>query len=290
MRRLTTLFMLLIAVTLTALAQTSAADGSTRENAILLTEGENTIDSLKPTDAERWYKAVAKAQQRIKVTFTGYPVMQAYVGSDLTESLGIDNPIDYINLGDEQEIYIRMTSTNNVTLTATVSYLPPVADLSLFGTIAFSVEKNDDVEDGSSILVTFPNHVGGLDEDVVSLNYYIFSVKGGNPDGAPINLGGNTMAYGTLGEGVAVSIEGLTVGKKYRLSIQSLVSGNHYAPGYEENTIDNSYVDFYFAEATGVINPNADDNDNQALYNLAGQRVKGVSKGIIISNGKKYIK
>lgn len=244
MRKLTLLLLLLLANVLAISAQ------NTIESAIELVEGVNTVDSLKMGNPERWYKATAKAQQRTKILFTGYPVMQAYVGSDLGESLGIDNPIDYINLGDEKEIYIRMQSTNEQKLTATVSYQAPVADLSSFGELAFSVAKNGDVEENSNVTVSFPQHVGGLDEDSVTLNYYIFAVKGGSPEGAPVNLGGKTVAKGTLGNGVPVAMEGLTIGKKYRLSVQSLQSGNHYAPGYDEQSIVNNYVDFYYVEAT----------------------------------------
>lgn len=258
-------------------------------NAILLTEGSNVIDTVMTGSPARWYKAVAKSNKRTKISFTGYPVMTAYLGADLTQSLGFSNPIDYINTGDEQEIYICMQNTNGQTLTATVSYQDPVADLTSFGALNFSIEKNDDVEQGSAITVSFPSHEGGRDNDAVTLNYYIFNVKGGNPDGAPVNLNGNTVATGTLGSGVPVTIDGLQIGKKYRLTVQSLHSGNHYAPGMDEQIITNQYIDFYYTEATGVT-PITIGADKDALrFNLAGQRAIATSKGIIIQNGKKYI-
>jgi hypothetical protein len=49
----------------------------------------------------------------------------------------------------------------------------------------------------------------------------------------------------------------------------------------------------YFAEedATGIANVNDNDNDNQAvIYNVAGQRVSKMQKGINIVNGKKILK
>lgn len=296
MRKLTFLFLMLVANVLVVSAQ------NTVDTAIELVEGVNTVDTLRMGEPVRWYKATARSMQRTKIVFTGYPVMQVYLGSNLAQSLGFNNPIDYINEGDEQDIYICMQSTNNQALEATLSYLPPVADLSQFGTLAFSIEKNGDVEEGSGITVSFPQHVGGLDEDVVTLNYYIFSIKGGNPDGAPINLGGQTVATGTLGEGVKVDIPSLSIGKKYRLAVQSLNCGSHYAPGINEQTVGNSYVDFYYAEATGISDIlrsegqslRSDDESlrdaNHILFNLAGQRVSGVAKGIVILNGKKYVK
>lgn len=50
---------------------------------------------------------------------------------------------------------------------------------------------------------------------------------------------------------------------------------------------------FYFAEddATGIANVNVNDNDNQtSIYNLAGQRINKLQKGINIVNGKKVLK
>lgn len=45
-----------------------------------------------------------------------------------------------------------------------------------------------------------------------------------------------------------------------------------------------------FDTPTAISNVNAADNMNAAEYNLAGQRVNGSAKGIVIKNGKKYIK
>ena len=50
---------------------------------------------------------------------------------------------------------------------------------------------------------------------------------------------------------------------------------------------------YYFAEddATGIANVNVNDNDNQtSVYNLAGQRINKLQKGINIVNGKKVLK
>ena len=48
-------------------------------------------------------------------------------------------------------------------------------------------------------------------------------------------------------------------------------------------------------EATGIVNvndnDNLNDNQNAPAYNLAGQRVNAqTAKGIIIKNGRKYVK
>lgn len=45
-----------------------------------------------------------------------------------------------------------------------------------------------------------------------------------------------------------------------------------------------------FATPTAISNVAVSGNENAAAYNLAGQRVSGSAKGIVIVNGKKYIK
>lgn len=49
---------------------------------------------------------------------------------------------------------------------------------------------------------------------------------------------------------------------------------------------------FYFSEddATGISNLNLNNNANEAIYNLAGQRLNKMQKGINIINGKKILK
>ncbi len=42
-------------------------------------------------------------------------------------------------------------------------------------------------------------------------------------------------------------------------------------------------------DATGIVNVGERDNDNQAIYNIAGQRVQTVQKGLYIVNGKKIL-
>lgn len=292
MKKLATILMLIIAATLSTWATNTKAktsDGSSMDDAIELVEGENNIPLLKMGDDVRWYKTTAKGMKRTKVTFSGYPVLMAYLGSDLSKSLGFNNPVDYINLEGDQDLYIRLESTNEEELTATVTYGEPVPDLTSFGPLTYSIEKNDDVPAGSAIAISFPERVGGADGDAVLLNYYIFNIKGGNPDGAPVNLGGKTTAEGTLSDGVSVTIDGLNIGKKYRLSIQSLHSGNHFAPGINEQTLTPGYIDFYFTESTGITTIKTTD-DNTLRYNVSGQRISGPAKGIVIMNGSKYIK
>lgn len=305
MKKQTTLLLLLLLATLTAWASQPtltttaiiAEDGESKETAIVLVEGQNDIPSLKMGDPVRWYKTTAKGMKRTKVLFTGYPVMTAYLGDDMDKSLGFNNPVDYINDDEDQDIYICLESTNEEDLVATVSYGEPVADLTRFGSLTYSIEKNDDVPAGSSIAVTFPERIGGADSDPVTLTFYIFSVKGGSIDGAPVNLGGNTSAEGTLSEGVQVAIDGLNIGKKYRLSVQSLSSGSHFAPGPDEQALTPAYIDFYFTESSGIESIDSPKASEATYYNLAGQRIlsphmgeKGSRKSIIIRNGKKQIK
>lgn len=267
-------------------------EGSTPERAITLAEGDNDIAMLKNGEPAVWYKYDVPAEKRGVLTFTGYPVFMAYEGAAQETMLGTANPVDYINTSaDAKTIYIRLTSTNDQPLTATLQYKEPVADLTQFGALAYSIEKNGDVENNGSITVIFPERVGGTDDETVELSYWIFSIKGGNPDGAPINLGGVTSAQGTLGAGVEVNVgDQLTVGKKYRLTVQSLRCGNHYAPGPDEMTITSDHIDFYCTDATGIVKVYNDADTDKAVYNLAGQRLNSAAKGIIIINGKKITK
>ncbi len=48
-------------------------------------------------------------------------------------------------------------------------------------------------------------------------------------------------------------------------------------------------LNFSDGETTGITNVNAAENNDDALYNLAGQKVSAAYKGIVIKNGKKYL-
>jgi hypothetical protein len=52
-----------------------------------------------------------------------------------------------------------------------------------------------------------------------------------------------------------------------------------------------AFYPFFGDDATAIANVNVNDNDNQAvIYNVAGQRVSKMQKGINIVNGKKILK
>lgn len=48
-------------------------------------------------------------------------------------------------------------------------------------------------------------------------------------------------------------------------------------------------LNFDDEETTGITNVNAAENNDDTLYNLAGQKVNAAYKGIVIKNGKKYL-
>lgn len=269
---------------------TSIKDGMTQETATLLSEGENIIKAMKSGDAALWYKFTAKAQKRSKLTFTGYPTMLAYVGDDLATELGQNNPVDYINNSNEDvTVYVKMSSTNSIELTATLEYLSPVEDLTYFNQPVFSVEDGGTLPQNMPITITFPNRQGGDDSEPVTVSYYIFNVVGSNPNGAPINLGGQTEAKGTLA-GVDINYN-LTKGRKYQLKIQSLKCGNHYAPSAEEPYMTGDAVIFTVVAAdTAIEAVSANGETSTPSFNLAGQRVNANQKGIIIENGRKIVR
>lgn len=263
-------------------------EGMNVATAISLAEGTNDIRAMKSGDIPMWYKFNIPAQKRGRLTFTGYPALTAYIGEDLATVLGINNPVDYINTSDEEvTVFIKINSTNSQPLTATLEYLMPFADLSLFNAVEYNVTDGGTLAKGSPITITFPNRQGGDDNDNVYVSYYIFNVAGASPTGAPVNLGGQTEAVGTLA-GVDINYD-FTKGRKYQLKLQSIKCGNHYAPSAEESILQGDAVIFTVTAESGIEAISADYN-TAPLYNIAGQRIDGSQKGIIISNGRKIVK
>lgn len=206
------------------------AQSGTETDPILLVEGENEIAQLGYDETPVWYRFSAPANRRSVLGFTGYPVLEAFVGSSQEGlSIGTANPVDYINGGETEEtILVKLSSTNGQALTATLGYHEPVADLTAFGAPAFSIANAGSITVDDRITVTFPNRTGGEDGQTVSVGFYIF--KSGQP--APINLGDVMECTGTLGEGVVIDYP---LGKgTYKLQISSLHSGNHFCPSADE--------------------------------------------------------
>lgn len=266
-------------------------EGMTFDTAILLNEGNNDIRAMKSGDVPMWYKFNIPASKRGKLTFTGYPTLNAFVGEDLATELGTANPVDYINNSEsEQTVFVKISSTNSESLTATLEYLAPIADLTMFNQPVFSIAAGGSLPQGTPVTISFPNRVGGADTDPVTVGYYIFNVAGSAPTGAPVNLGGDTQATGTLA-GVDINYN-FSRGRKYQIKLQNLHSGNHYAPGVDEQTIVGDAVIFTVVAAdTGVeVVETEDATESSVTYNLAGQQVDSNHRGIIITNGKKIIR
>lgn len=264
-------------------------EGMSITTAIALKEGNNDINAMKSGNIPLWYKYVIPAQKRGRLSFTGYPTLNAFVGEDLAKELGTGNPVDYINNSDEEvTVYIEITSTNSEALTAKLDYLSPVADITSFNTPVYSVAEGGSLPKGDPITITFPNREGGDDSEEVIVSYYIFSVVGSAPTGAPLNLGGDTEAIGTLA-GVNINYD-FTKGRKYQLKIQSLKCGNHYAPSAEEPAIVDDAVIFTVTAESGIeIIPEIEGSSTPS-YNIAGQKMNGNQRGITIVNGRKVIR
>lgn len=266
-------------------------EGVAPQTAFSLAEGANAIAGMKSGDTPLWYKFTVPTQKRGKLTFTGYPTLNAFVGEDLAVELGTNNPVDYINNSEsEVTVFVKLSSTNSEDLTATLEYSAPIADLTLFNQPVFSIAEGGSLPQGTPVTISFPNRVGGADTDRVTVGYYIFNVVGSAATGAPVNLGGDTQATGTLA-GVDINYN-FSRGRKYQIKLQNLHSGNHYAPGVDEQTIVGDAVIFTVVAAdTGVEVVETDDaTESSVTYNLAGQQVNGNHRGIIITNGKKIIR
>lgn len=264
------------------------SEGVAPQTAFALAEGANAIAGMKSGDTPRWYRFAVPAKKRGKLTFTGYPTLNAYVGEELAVELGTNNPVDYINnSASETEVFVKLSSTNSEDLTATLEYSAPIADLTKFNQPVFSVAEGGRLEQGTPVTVSFPNREGGADTDVATVDYYIFSVAGSAPTGAPLNLGGETQATGTLA-GIDINYN-FSKGRKYQVKIQNIHSGNHYAPSADEQTIVGDAVIFTVVAGQSGIEVFDAHETTAAKYNLAGQKVGKNHKGIVITEGKKII-
>ncbi len=77
-------------------------------------------------------------------------------------------------------------------------------------------------------------------------------------------------------------ITGLQTGKNYRCYLY------FFTPEYGQQQINNINLQFKMVTPTGIQDITADQPSDEPAYNLAGQRISGKAKGIVIKRGKKF--
>ena len=93
------------------------------------------------------------------------------------------------------------------------------------------------------------------------------------------------------GEKVIESIAETTGSSVYNLTDFPVKAGVKYYTYTEGSKMDVFGFKFALKETTGITNVNATSSANSGkTYNLAGQEVSGSYKGLVIKNGKKYVK
>ena len=114
---------------------------------------------------------------------------------------------------------------------------------------------------------------------------YSFNIGGENETIEQNDLKGTMEDIEAEGKYVLAKPEGLEVGF-YVASTGTIKAGKAYLE------VESGVKAFYIAEdATGIKNVNVNDNlNNGIIYNLAGQRINKLQKGINIVNGKKVLK
>ena len=118
---------------------------------------------------------------------------------------------------------------------------------------------------------------------------YVFNITTGDDVLGNNDLMGSLEPVDATGNYVLAKPEGKAVGF-YKAESGKIAAGKAHLVG---NTGPLAGVKaFLFAgdDATGISNLNVNVNDNSPIYNLAGQRISKMQKGINIVNGKKILK
>jgi len=71
---------------------------------------------------------------------------------------------------------------------------------------------------------------------------------------------------------------------------ENTVAANRAYLSLSENITAAKLNVIFSDETTGINNVNVNDNDNEKIFNLAGQQMKSAVKGVYIKNGRKYVK
>lgn len=281
------------------------AEGDSRETSIPLLEGENSLVNVNNGDLPKWYSINVPAGKYVSVAYGNYPVVSH---SGITGISNKDNEVIYINY-DEQDVtfYATVTYCNSATATVTYGNATDVKpDVTRIGALNYSVTAE------GVLTITFPEIEGAVPGDDITVSAYVFGASGGQPNGqAPVNLSNFTYT-GTVADGVV--IDNLTLKKRssYILKVNEVGVRKYGETSYGRpqysysipNESENDELSFLFVGGvasqkitTGIDDVIIDVDDAQqgandcstVLYNLNGQRVSSLNKGIVVRNGKKIL-
>lgn len=219
--------------------------------------------------------------------------------ADFKKNVG-ENNYGILNLKDAEVVYLNKyegkTSTN------TECYVRDASGAIVFFNTSFEYEANTVLN--GTVLAKY-TVFNGLPEITITDDENITTSTG---DAAPIELAAsdvNENYYGNL-----VSVTGKYAKGEKNQTIDDLVLYDKFKTGYLNNLTDGEtytvvgiVVTYYnktdktvTAElapikdvVTGINDIKAETKSNGAVYNLAGQKVDGSYKGIVIRDGKKYL-
>lgn len=219
--------------------------------------------------------------------------------ADFKKNVG-ENNYGILNLKDAEVVYLNKyegkTSTN------TECYVRDASGAIVFYNTSFEYEANTVLN--GTVLAKYTVY-NGLPEITITDDENITTSTG---NAAPIELAAsdvNESYYGNL-----VSVTGKYAKGDKNQTIDDLVLYDKFKTGYLDNLTDGEaytvvgiVVTYYnktdktvIAElapirevVTGINDIKAETQSNGAVYNLAGQKVDGSYKGIVIRDGKKYL-
>lgn len=219
--------------------------------------------------------------------------------ADFKKNVG-ENNYGILNLKDAEVVYLNKyegkTSTN------TECYVRDASGAIVFFNTSFEYEANTVLN--GTVLAKY-TVFNGLPEITITDDENITTSTG---NAAPIELAAsdvNENYYGNL-----VSVTGKYAKGEKNQTIDDLVLYDKFKTGYLNNLTDGEtytvvgiVVTYYnktdktvTAElapikdvVTGINDIKAETKSNSAVYNLAGQKVDGSYKGIVIRDGKKYL-
>lgn len=291
----------------------SYAEGETKETAKVLKAGNNQISAVAYGALAQWYKVNVPANKKVTVKFTDYPTgtVEGIEGATFTyESTLNCTAVIANNLTDEAaDLYIRLTFANqqtaNVTFSDAEEQKTPIEKVGMVAFTAMAGEMATPMTDGcgldevpDSIVVTFPNIIGGEADDDVMVAAYVFETQGGQQTGAPINLD-NYSYTGTVSEGVAIKGVTLQRTKSYLIQISTIgirVKGDNGHGGYiyeysypNADEHDPQTLNFFIKKTSAIDGVAADTATSTNVYSISGIRLDAPDKGINIIEGKKKL-
>lgn len=287
--------------------------GNTRDMAIPLSSGNNTLKKMNDGDLPVWYYVDVESNKKVTISNTSsyYPSFNIYAGEDVITYPDEDGnyKAEYNNYSSSTErVYLCMTANMSeaklrVAFADATPYVEPIHSL---GALQYSIEEGSDNASLSSITITFPNIDGASSSDDVTVLATIVETdaEGEQIEGTtPLNLGKSTYK-GTVGNGVVIDNVTFADGKRYMLTVSNVNireegTNDHGDPAYaysvpsmKEGVLENAVLHFSLNVGTGIKTVNADAwNAAMPAFDIMGRPAAKAQKGqIVIMNGKKMAK